>query len=86
MQLKNEKKIFFDYKMASSHQISITFGSLDHVQIWVEDNNKELLEHDKSSVDEGWTLMTSQRLKKMSLQKESSEQPTRRRMVKKLIK
>ena len=87
MQLAKEKKIFFDDETVSSHKISITFGSLDPVQICVEEHNEKILEPDRSSIDEGndegWTLVIRHRHKKMSQQKESSKQPTRRRMVKK---
>ncbi|KAM3235022.1 hypothetical protein P3L10_015058 [Capsicum annuum] len=66
---------------------SLLLGSLDPLQVYVEEHNKKILEPDRSSVDEGndegWTLVTRHRRRRMSLQKESSEQPTRRRMVKK---
>ncbi|KAF3652642.1 putative mitogen-activated protein kinase kinase kinase A-like [Capsicum annuum] len=90
MQLAKEKKIFFDDETASSHQISITFGLLDQVKICVKEHNEKILELDRSLLDEdddeGWTLVTRCRRKKMSLQKETYEQPTGRRMVKKLRK
>ncbi|KAH0636561.1 hypothetical protein KY289_036476 [Solanum tuberosum] len=89
--LVREKKIVLDDEKASSNQISITFGSLDPIQIHkTKKHEEESLELDKSQVDidgdKGWILVTRRRRNKSSLQKESCEQPIRKKMVKKLVK
>ncbi|KAH0665903.1 hypothetical protein KY285_027109 [Solanum tuberosum] len=91
MRLVREKKIVLDDEKASSNQITITFGSLDLVQIYIAEKHEEKsLELDKSQVDidgdEGWILVTRRRRNKSSLRKESCEQPIRKKMVKKLVK
>ncbi|KAH0642361.1 hypothetical protein KY290_033954 [Solanum tuberosum] len=91
IRLVKEKKIVLDDEKASSNKISITFGSLDPIQIHIaEKHEEESLELDKSQVDidcdKGWILVTRRRRNKSSLQKESCEQPTRKKMVKKLVK
>ena len=53
MQLENKKKIFLADEMVSSHQISITFGSLEPVQICVKEHNKKILEPGRFLVDKG---------------------------------
>ncbi|KAK4721412.1 hypothetical protein R3W88_011645 [Solanum pinnatisectum] len=62
MWLVNENKIVLDDEKASSNQISITFGSLDPIQIYIsKKHEEELLEQDKSQInidgDEGWILV-----------------------------
>ncbi|KAH0651623.1 hypothetical protein KY285_031754 [Solanum tuberosum] len=84
-------KIVIDDEKAGSNQISITFGSLDPIQIYIsEKHEEELLEQDKSQDDidgdEGWILVTRRRRNKSSLRKGSSEQPIRGKIVKKLEK
>ncbi|XP_049397362.1 uncharacterized protein LOC125861536 [Solanum stenotomum] len=69
MRLVREKKIVLEDEKASSNQISITFGSLDPVQMCIaEKHEEESLELDKSQVDidgdEGWILMTRRRRNK----------------------
>ncbi|KAH0707302.1 hypothetical protein KY290_010337 [Solanum tuberosum] len=91
MRLVNEKKIVLNDEKASSNQISITFGSLDPIQIYIsEKHEEELLEQDKSQddidSDEGWILVTRQRRNKSSLRKELYVQPIRGKVVKKLEK
>ncbi|KAH0636367.1 hypothetical protein KY289_036282 [Solanum tuberosum] len=91
MRLVREKKIVLDDEKVSSNQISITFGSLDPIQIHIaKKHEEESLELDKSQVDidgdEGWILVTRRRRNKSSLQKESCEQLIRKKMVKKLVK
>jgi len=66
MRLVREKKIVLDDEKASSNQISITFGSLDPIQIHIaKKHEEESLELDKSQVDidgdEGWILVTRRR-------------------------
>ncbi|KAH0724275.1 hypothetical protein KY285_000133 [Solanum tuberosum] len=88
MRLVNEKKIVLDDEKASSNQISITFGSLDPVQIYISENHEEesLEQEIDIAGDEGWILVTRRRRNKLSLRKEPSELPIREKMVKKLEK
>ena len=85
MQLANENKIILDDQKSSSNQTSITFGSLDPVQIYI--SKKHEVEPVNQDVDidgeEGWILVTRRRRNKSSLRKELSEQPVRGKMVKK---
>ena len=68
--------------------ISIIFGSLDPVQIYIsEKHEEEPVDQDVDiDGDEGWILVTRRRRNKSSLRKELSEQPVRGKMVKKLEK
>ena len=85
MQLVNENKIILDDEKDSSNHTSITFGSLDPVQIYI--SKKHEVEPVNQDVDidgeEGWILVTRRRRNKSSLRKELSEQPIREKMVKK---
>ncbi|KAH0773265.1 hypothetical protein KY290_010402 [Solanum tuberosum] len=88
MRLVNEKKIVLDDEKASSNQISITFGSLDPVQIYISENHEEESLEQEVNIDgdEGWILVTRRRRNKSSLRKEPSKPPIRGKMVKKLEK
>ena len=65
--------------------ISIIFGSLDPVQIYIsEKHEEEQVDQDVDiDGDEGWILVTRRRRNKSSLRKDLSEQPVREKMVKK---
>ena len=41
MRLVNENKILFDDEKTSSNKISITYGSLDPIQIYISENHEE---------------------------------------------
>ncbi|KAH0747349.1 hypothetical protein KY285_009006 [Solanum tuberosum] len=88
MRLVNEKKIVFDDEKASSNQISITFGSLDPVQIYISENHEEESLEQEVDIDgdEGWILITRRRRNKSSLRKKPSKPPITGKMVKKLEK
>ena len=88
MRLVNENKIILDDEKASSNHTSITFRSLDPVQIYIsEKHEEEPVDQDVDiDGDEGWILVTRRRRNKSSLRKELSEQPVREKMVKKLEK
>ena len=88
MQLVNENKIILDDQKASSNHTSITFGSLDPVQIYISEKHEEEPVDQDVDIDgnEGWILVTRRRRNKSSLRKELSEQPVRGKMVKKLEK
>ncbi|XP_015072668.1 uncharacterized protein LOC107016840 [Solanum pennellii] len=85
MRLANENKIILDDEKASSNHTSITFGSLDAIQIYIfEKHEEEPVDQDVDiDGDEGWILVTRRRRNKSSLRKELSEQPVRGKMVKK---
>ena len=85
MRLVNENKIILDDEKASSNQISITFGSLDPIQMYIcEKHEEKPVEQDVDiDGDEDWILVTRRRRNKSNLRKELSEQPVRGKMVKK---
>ena len=85
MRLANENKIILDDQKASSNHTSITFGSLDPVQIYIsEKHEEEPVDQDVDiDGDEGWIFVTRRRRNKSSLRKELSEQPVRGKIVKK---
>ena len=60
MRLANENKIILDDEKASYNQISITFGSLDPVQIYISEKHKEEPVDQDVDIDgdEGWILVT----------------------------
>ena len=60
MRLANENKIILDDEKASSNHTSITFGSLDPVQIYIlEKHEEEPVDQDVDiDGDEGWILVT----------------------------
>lgn len=84
MQLAREEKIVLDDKTTSSNKISITFGSLNLIQIYTSEKEQSL-EPNKIQTnrddDESWILMTRWRCNKASSRRESSKNPTRGRMV-----
>ena len=91
MRLVREKKIILDDDKASYNQISVTFDSLDPVQICVcEKHERDSMEKEKCQadidVDEGLIVVTKRRHNSSSLWKESLAQPIRRRTVNKLVK
>lgn len=60
--LVNENKIVLDDEKDSSKQISITFGSLDLVKIYIYENQEEESVDQDVDIDgnEGWILVTSE--------------------------
>ena len=74
-----EKKIILDDEKASSNHTSITFGSLDPVQIYISEKHEEEPVDQNVDIDddEGWIIVTRRRRNKSSLRKELSEQPVR---------
>ena len=66
MRLVNENKIILDDEKASSNQISITFGSLDPIQMYISENHEEKpVEQDVDiDGDEGWIFVTRRRRNK----------------------
>uniref|UniRef100_M1DUZ4 Uncharacterized protein n=1 Tax=Solanum tuberosum TaxID=4113 RepID=M1DUZ4_SOLTU len=88
MRLVNGKKIVLDDEKTSYNQISIMFGSLDTVQIYISKKHEEESLEQQVDIDgnKGWILVTRRRRNKSSLRKESFEQPIRRKMVRKLEK
>lgn len=69
-----EKCFFFkerNYDKASNNHISITFGSLDSVLIYIIEKNEEESLDNEVDIDrnEGWILLTWRRRNKSSFQK-----------------
>ena len=62
MRLVNKNKIILDDKKASSNQISITFGSLDPIQVYISEKHEEKPVEQDIDIDgdEGWILVTSE--------------------------
>ena len=88
MRLVNENKIVLNNEKTSSNHISITFDSLDPVQIYISEKHEEETIDQEVDIDgdEGWILVTRKRHNKSSLRKESSKQLVRGKMVDKLKK
>ena len=83
MRLVNENKIILDDEKASSNQISIKFGSLDPIQMYISKKHEEEPVDQNVDIDddEGWILVTRRRRNKSSLRKELFEQPVTGKMV-----
>ena len=71
MRFVNKKKIVFDDEKASSNHTSITFGSLDPVQIYISEKHEEEPVDQDVDIDdnEGWILVTRRRRNNSSLRK-----------------